>query len=342
MDILMKDADSGSKTVTSDPDMDMNMSIDEAHTLRPGHVRRNPNIINLASDDENASDNTLLGDQIIERATLTPSNAFRRRHQSRNQSARHRELHSHSSDSRTFRAGKSFRRHDRHFLRVTSITQHQGSGCVAAETIQENHREVDTYSYDGRTLKPTKTVELTDGTFLRIKAILEDRRTGEILLKGFLFQRTRLLKGLLEFKRNEVAMILTIDKDDTRDILEQSVLVVGLTAVARVRELVKTNQQFPALSFRETDPESIRIGKEHVSDYGRLVCRWNYLKTEKNEGLLRRITDVESDEGCSVPQDLLRYSYRGPTTKGGDCPEWLDGEEAFRLRERARCDFIDP
>lgn len=137
-------------------------------------------------------------------------------------------------------------------------------------------------------------------------------------------------------------MIMKIDKDDPRDILEQSAEIFGLAAVVKIRELVKTNQSFPTLSFRETDPQSLRLGKDYVNDHCRLVCRWNYLKISKNEGFLRRVTDTESDQGCSVSQFQLRQAYRGLTIKGGDSAGWLDLEEAFDRSERMQCFFVDP
>lgn len=210
------------------------------------------------------------------------------------------------------------------------------------ERLRDDHPILETHSCSGRTLRPGKTVELTDGTFVRIVSILEDRRTNEISLKGFLFQRAVKLAGMLPLKRNEVAMIMKIDKDDPRDVLKQSIELFQLSSVVKIRELVKTNQQYPGLSFCEIDPDSIELGKDYMNDHCRLVCRWNYLKINKNEGFLRRITDVESDEGCSVPQYQLRHAHRGPTIKGGDSTGWLDSEKAFDRKERMRCFCIDP
>ena len=315
--------------------------MEEADAYPSAFVLRNPNVVNLDSDDGSASDSTLLGDEIVPRVVIPFSEARRNRRQARVQAASFRDLHIYTRNGRTVQVGKTIRQ-DRNTLRVTSIRQHTASGEVHIESFQDNHRTLQTHSYDGRTLKPGKTVEIADGAFLRIKAILEDRRTGEVFLEGLRFERTISLDGLLEFKRNEVAMVMKLDRNDRRDILEQSIEVVELAAVVKIRELVKTNQQFPALSFRETDPESLTLSKEYMRDQGRLVCRWNYVKINKNEGFLRRVTDVESDEGCSVPQSQLRDDYRGPTIKGGACAGWLDTEEAFNRKERMRCFFIDP
>ena len=329
----MEDADPSPGSLTSG--MDVNM--DEAGALTPSH-----HIICIDSDNDNVSDITLLGDEIVERAVPFSFGARRRRRQVRAPAASIRELQTHTQNGRTFQVGRSFHDQDGNFLRVISIKQHWRSGRITIESYRDNsHKLLHNYSYNGRTLKPGKTVEMVDGTFLRIKAIVEDRRTGDIFLKGFRLQRALTLNGL-ERNRNEVAMFLKLDENDRRDVLDQSIEVVRLAAVVKIRELVKTNQQFPALSYRETDPGSTRLGKDYIIDHCRLVCRWVYLKTSKNEGFLRRITEAGSDDGCSIPQDHLRDHYRGPTNKGGDSPGWLDTEEAFDRNERMRCRSIDP
>lgn len=329
---------------TEDFDSGMGLGTDEVAGLPHGFVRRNPNVINLESDDDdgNVSDSTLMGDEIVERVVTSVSEASRNRRRARTQAASFQELQTCTQNGRTVQVGRTFQDQDGNFLRVISIKQHRRTGAITIESFQDNHRVLETSSYNGRTLKSGKTVELIDGDFLRIASILEDRRTGELMLKGFRYQRALTLDGLLEFKRNEVAMVMKLDKTDARDVLEQSIEVVELAAVVTIRKLVKTNQQYPALSFRETDPESLRLSKEYMNDHCPLVCRWNYVKINKNEGFLRRMTDVESDEGCSIPQNQLRDKYRGITIKGGDCAGMLDTEEAFERKERMRCLFIDP
>lgn len=338
MDTNMEDAGSPPEDHTSDADVDM----DEADPLRPGYVRRNPNVINLVSDDGNVSDSTLLEDEIVEQVVTPVSEARRIRRQSRSRPASFGNLQTYTQNGRTFQVGRTTQGPDGNFLRIISIKQHRASGAVTIESFQDNHRTLQTYSYDGRTLKSGKTVEMMDGAFLRIKTILQDRRTGEILLKGFRFQRNRSLEGLLELKVNEVTFMMKYDPDNHHDMFEQSIETVKLAAVLTIRELIKTNQQFPALSFRETDPASLASSIEYMSAHCRLVCRWKYLKTSKNEGFLRRLMDVESDEGCSVSQTELRSNFRGRTIKGGVCPGWLDEELAFERVKRMRSRGINP
>lgn len=321
---------------------DIQMDIDGADALLSGFDTRNPIVIDSDYDDGDESDTTLLGDGFEERVITPFSEALENGRQPRAQDVNFRELQHYTRHDRTIQIGRMIQDQDGNFLRVTSIKQNRVSGDIAIEGLRDDHQILQTHSYNGRTLKPDKTVELTNGGFLRILSIFQDRRTGEIRLEGFRFQRAVKMAGMLPFKQNEVAMIMKIDKNGPRDIVRQSVEVFELAAVVKIRELVKTNQHFPALNFRESDPESIFLGKDYVNDHCRLVCRWNYLKISKNEGFLRRTTDIESDEGRSVPQYQLKDAFRGPTIKGGDSAGWLDSEEAFDHNERMKCFYIDP
>ena len=300
----------------------MKSTVNEAGRLLLGFVPQSQDRMNMDGDVGNESDDTLIGDEVVERAP-----PFWRRRQRRPPAASFRELQTYTQNGRTFQVGRTFPDQAGNLLRVTSIKQHRASNRIAIESFQDDsHRILQLHSYDGRTLRQGKTVEMTDGTFLKIKAILEDRRTGDIFLKGFRYQRAVSLNGPLEFKRNEVERILKLDKNDRRDILDQSMEVIELATVVRIRELVTTNQQFPALSYREIDPESKRFSKRFIYDYCRLICRWNYVKVSQNEGFLRKMSENESDDGCSIPQDRLKYSFRGLTTKGGDGRRYTFGD----------------
>jgi len=202
-------------------------------------------------------------------------------------------------------------------------------------------QQIPTFSSNGRTLKPGKTVELRDKDFLRIKGIIQHRVTKEITLRGVRFRRNLFLDGLLEFKRNEVTMILIFESNDPRDILAQSTATVGLHEVSKIRELVKTNRPFPALSFRESDPGIKKLGKDHTTAHGRLVCRYKLLLISKNEGWVQRLRVEETDEGCGSRDDQIRRVFRGETQRGGCCSGWLNGEREFDRRERLKCNNIN-
>ena len=337
MDTIMRDADPLPEARHSDVDINM----EEAEPLPPGFVRQNPNVINLDNDSGNESDDTLLGDEDTARVVPQVSESRPKRRQAKAQTASFRQLQTYRLNGRTVRLGRTFQDESGNFLRVTSIKQHP-TGDIAIESFRDDHRTLQTHSYNGRTLKPGKTVEMADGSFLRIKIILEDRRTGEIFLRGFRFERNKSMNGSLEFKLNEVTMITRYNPKDARCVTEQSIETVELASVVKIRELVRKNQQFPGLSFRETEPGRPRLSKKYIKDHCRLVCRWKYLEIDKKTGSLIALTDVESDEGCSVLQTELRTKFRGRTIKGGTCPGWLDEEIAFERVERMRSRNIDP
>ena len=204
---------------------------------------------------------------------------------------------------------------------------------VSTESFLENTKELSRYSSDGRTLKLGATVEMVDDTFLRIKTILEDRITGEISLKGLRFHRNSSLKGLLELKLNEVVLMMEHDPDHHR---------VNLAAVVRIRELILTNQEYPALSFREIDVDNAALNEDYIKAHGRLICRWKYLKTSNDKGVLKRLIDAESDKGCSISQSELRSRFRGRTIKGGMSPGWLEEEIAFERVQQGRSRNFGP
>ena len=224
------------------------------------------------------------------------------------------------------------RRRRRRIDAVRFRAQPRTPHLVSAESVPEITREISRHSYDGRTLEPGATVEMMDGAFLRIKTILEDCETGEIFLKGLRFQTTSSLNGLLEFKLNEVVWMREHDPDHH---------FVKLAAVVNIRKLIMTNLQYPALSFYEIDPDSVASGVNFGSAHSRLICRWKYLKTSNNKGVLKRLIDTESDEGCSISQSELRSRFRGRTIKGGMSPGWLEEEIASEREQQERSRNLD-
>ena len=206
----------------------------------------------------------------------------------------------------------------------------------------ESATRLDSYSFAGRTFRPGKTVELVGGEFLRITAIVQSPEIQHVSLKGIKFKRNKELNGLLEFKRNEVTMLLTEDSNDTRDIYHQSVQGVQLDQVIRIRELIKTNVPFPTHSFRENDEKWKTQGKDYLMNNGRLVCRTKLVQVSKNEGWLQVLDQSETDEGFGMPPIYLRHDFRGETVKGGKSSAWLEGEKEFDEAEINQSRGIDP
>ncbi|KAK4694176.1 DNA (cytosine-5)-methyltransferase 1, partial [Lecanoromycetidae sp. Uapishka_2] len=168
--------------------------------------------------------------------------------------------------------------------------------------------------FDGWTLRPGKTVELCDGEFLRVTLIYQHRITTEIVLQGVRFRRNTYLRGMVERKLNEVTMMLVYDQNVPRDMLAQSTVTVGLHEIRKIRELIKTNQPFPALSFRLTDPEIIKMGgKDYAMAHGRLVCR-------PNDAALDGIVDL-----TTRPDSRRRYTFGDAFCGGGGASRGAKG-----------------
>lgn len=206
---------------------------------------------------------------------------------------------------------------------------------------QDGKEILESYSSGGHTFKSGKTVELGDGDFLRISAVIHELLTDVISFQGLLFRRNRELRGLLPLKMNEVTMLLSFDEHDPRDLYHQSLVIVSLDEVVRLRELVLANLPFPGHSFREIDPTWQRQGQDFVVNHGRLVCRTQQLLVSKNEGSIQVLRFNDIDKGYGQEDERLRHRFRGETKKGGACKHWLEGERSFDRNERARCGGID-
>ena len=199
------------------------------------------------------------------------------------------------------------------------------------------------YEHNGIALRPESTVELLDGDFLRILDIIQNISTLEVSLRGWIFQRTKSMNGLLEKKMNELCWVLHVDMDDSRDPNLQGMETVTVTNVLKRRRIRLTNRPFPALSFREHPMKDIDevVVKERV-----LVCRIKYVcyyitaeNREKNQWCERAFLQLvtgECDSGCNsrVLDHKLRSDWRGLTVKGGASSGWLPGEKEHLRQER--------
>ncbi|KAI9779190.1 MAG: hypothetical protein M1816_003647 [Peltula sp. TS41687] len=176
-------------------------------------------------------------------------------------------------------------------------------------------------------LRPKKTAELVDEDFLRITTIIKHVISGEVKLRGSRLRRTKAVQGMLGKKRNEVCMMLQVDEDDPRDALVQGLEEISLEEVKRIRILYITNEEFPARSFRVTEKTGEKTADDVVFNTCQLVCRVKFIQsfpTARDRERLRSSGDEflrirEGDEGNyePVPDEELRFGWRGHTVKGG-------------------------
>ena len=205
------------------------------------------------------------------------------------------------------------------------------------------YRDIPTVTISGSTLRAGKVVELVDGDFLQITLIVEHRISKERTLRGVRFRRNSLLDGLLEKKTNEVTLLLhqnrERDQAQAQASRRPSTESVSPERFVRVRQLIKTNQHYPNLSY-EKAPRS--MGQAWNYEHGSLTCRWQYLDLGKNQGILKSLTKGQCDQEHYFDEEVLRFAFRGETRKGGLCPAWSSGEVRYNRRERERCHYKDP
>ena len=203
------------------------------------------------------------------------------------------------------------------------------------------------YTHNGIRVNPKANVELSDGDFIRIVDVIKNSATGAVHLRGWLFRRAKEMNGILERKYNELCWILHVDEDDSRDISVQAMESVPVTQVVRRRKIRLTNQTFPAFSFRE---DGLRDSEQTVLNERVLVCRFKYICTYASakmreqyrwsEKSLQRLRADDCDPSLAKADEELRYDWRGPTERGGECAGISAEEEEFRQQEYQRQDDL--
>lgn len=186
--------------------------------------------------------------------------------------------------------------------------------------------------YEGMNINYHTNVELVDGDFLRVKDIIRDTRKSNLILRGWLFRRTREMNGLLERKTNEICWVLHVDEDDRRELSVQGMESIPITHVRKRRSIRMTNRPYPELSWREDRIEN----REVVLNDRVLVCRYKYVCSYADADARRqnkwrakalvRIQMAECDATIGVEDEALRYSWRGETLKGGSRKDLTAGE----------------
>ncbi|OTB00489.1 hypothetical protein M426DRAFT_26533 [Hypoxylon sp. CI-4A] len=186
-----------------------------------------------------------------------------------------------------------------------------------------------TYSYDGMELKRGVTVEilplveLFQASFLLIQQIITTSQG--ITLRGLPLTRTRNLRGQLPRLRNEVALILEIDMDDTRPEEEQAAIEIPVTSVIKPRICHITNKNFPEHRY----PHGVYRSTQDVQENALLVCRWKVKHIWKDtakrvnkkapmEFVVARITrDEVPKERFRISGTCLMNTWRGGKICGG-------------------------
>ncbi|KAF2872901.1 S-adenosyl-L-methionine-dependent methyltransferase [Massariosphaeria phaeospora] len=229
---------------------------------------------------------------------------------------------------------------------------------------------VDEYECGDFVIKVGLTVELKDaserapeklhsGDFLRVKTIVQDKQTEEVKVRGYRLRRTKYHGQMLDWKLNELVMILHVRENDARSPYVQGLEDVAINDVIGVRQCLITNKSYSLLNWRHFLVPAFYMGKtkeetkRSVFHEGRLVCRWlNVLVIHKNGkpygGVVRhmysheadaRSRSTESSRTASIvldeDEDVTIFNHRAMRAQGrrarGDSTETLD---IFPKKER--------
>lgn len=108
-------------------------------------------------------------------------------------------------------------------------------------------------------------------------------QTGNVVIRGLPYARTRYLHGYLHSKQNEVCLILEIDADDARPDEEQALVEIEPEDILKKRILTNTNKAFPNCRFDEQAYATLKQREEDAP----LACRWK-MRVEYKDASQRR------------------------------------------------------
>ncbi|KAL8805619.1 MAG: hypothetical protein Q9182_001884 [Xanthomendoza sp. 2 TL-2023] len=210
--------------------------------------------------------------------------------------------------------------------------------------LDSDSKVIDSWSAHGHTYRRGKTAELCDGDFIRIVHVLQNPADGAISLQGFRLRRLSKFPGLFDQHLNELVILIEEMKNQVQNTGSALMDTAGLSEVLRLRKVILTNAAYPYCSCK-TEPLNKTMSRESIRETGTLVCRWKmvvcYRPSSRNctsriwvEKSIVRLRANEADPNLSLDDEHLRTLWRGSTSKGGACPGWLPGEEAFNTTER--------
>lgn len=232
---------------------------------------------------------------------------------------------------------------------IFGIEQHAGaqSNCQRTFLADRNPEivppnvEIPSVAWKSSILRPEKTVELKSGAFLKIKTIVKNLSSDEISIRGWKLVRTRdrMLGGIAGKKRNELAFIHEVDRDDKRDVWEQSVQTIQVDEILKIRRLICTNRLLPDCRYNKDDipveirskeeKEILRYVEEDMVLVARIVFVARYPDAEarvrkgalvdrpRESGILRSLEKKECTEGYYIDPNEKKQGWRGETVLGG-------------------------
>lgn len=183
-----------------------------------------------------------------------------------------------------------------------------------------------------------KELRLAKIGFIQIKSIHVHEQTGDVVIRGLPYTRTRHLPGCLHRMQNEICLVLEIDIDDSRPDEEQALREIGPEDILKKRILTNTNKSFPDCRFDRIAYATA----QQVAEQGPLCCRWkmraeykdaSQRRTGRFQGLqLEHFSERDSHKikkrNLGVDEQRAR-DWRGETIRGGSTlcePGFIKGE----------------
>ncbi|KAI8628503.1 S-adenosyl-L-methionine-dependent methyltransferase [Xylariaceae sp. FL1651] len=206
----------------------------------------------------------------------------------------------------------------------------QSLSSVRNPPIRPPDELLDKYVSSDAILKPGSVVEIPQqlhlfkASFLLIEHIIQT--PNNVRLRGIPLTRMRHLRGRLPRLRNEIAMILGVDEDDSRNEEVQAAIEVPVSDITKTRNCHFTNANFP--QFRTV--LGVYRSINEVEQNGVLMCRWKCIFVFKNS-LTRTTTGVPFEyviqhlDAKQVKKLRFRVSdthrlntWRGGKVRGGE------------------------
>ncbi|KAL8972086.1 MAG: hypothetical protein Q9197_002946 [Variospora fuerteventurae] len=199
---------------------------------------------------------------------------------------------------------------------------------------------IDSFDANGTTYRRGQSVELQSGDFMRIVDILQDKRNQAIFIRGPRFRRMSRFPGLFDQHLNELLLLVEQNEPgplNKEPLIQADADIVPSRNIVRLREIILTNEAYPAYSFKESR-QSKCPSRAEVREKSRLVCRWKIAITYRMKTTHRACVHTsietlranESDRNYRARDEHLKKAFRGRTTEGGSCPGWLNGEKKFK------------
>ncbi|KAK2608095.1 hypothetical protein N8I77_006729 [Diaporthe amygdali] len=220
--------------------------------------------------------------------------------------------------------------------------------------LEADHWSVEEVAVKEEQYKVGQFVELGESVgehsteFVEIKFIYIHKDTGDIVIRGLPYSRTRNLHGCLPRKQNEVCLILEIDDNDTRADEEQGLLEIRPEEILKRRVLTTTNKSFPHCRF---DPVGYSTPEQRETQ-APLTCRWK-MRLEYKDASQRRagrhqgqaLEHMSEHDSHKIKRRNLgidkerSQAWRGETVPGGSAlsePDLIKDENMDNIPARVQ------